>query len=230
MTMPVPSMPSSAPQRLQVAVTRRNDTDYIFDFWTALGWTILTCGIFSLYVVYRLMWRSVEHNKRRLEVLDAATALGWERAVAVGREEELTPQFQRLGAHLDEMRRLTTEFRDPVIWTIICAVSSGIGQIVAYVFLDMDLVSHEAAERAAEQELAGILSALGVPLALPPAGATKGRHNYVGRVIALLASCFIYSLWWLHDLMVEGNHNYRGDWEREDALWGAAAALAPPGE
>jgi hypothetical protein len=217
--------PPAATQRLQAAVTRRSESDYIFDFWTALGWTLLTCGVYSFYVIYRLFWRSVEHNKRRLEVLDAANTLAWERAVASGRADELTPRFQTVGLHLAELRGLTTEFRDPVIWTIIAAVSSGIGQIVGYVFLDMDLVRHEAAERAAEQELAGIWGALGAPVDLPAAGPTKERHRYVGRVVALLATCGLYGLWWLYDVMVQGNDNYRRDWVAEDSLWTAAGAL-----
>jgi hypothetical protein len=229
MSEPVPSVPRPTPaQRLQWAVSRRTETDYIFDFWTALGWMVLTCGIYGFYVVYRLFWRSVEHNKRRLEVLDAVTTMAWERATATGRGDELTARFRALGGHLDEMRRLTTEFRDPAIWTLISILSSGIGQIVGYVLLDMDLVRHDAAELAAEQELAAIFGALGVPLTLPPAQAAKQRHNYVGRVIALLATCGIYGLWWLYDLMVEGNDHQRRTWASDDALLAAAGALAQP--
>lgn len=226
MSVPTPPMPQpDAAQRLQQAVSRRNETDYVFDFWTALGWTILSCGLFSFYIVYRLFWRSVEHNRRRLEVLDAANALAWERATAAGRAEELTPRFQAVAAHLGELRAVSGEFRDPVIWTIIVAVSSGIGQVAGYVLLDMDLVRHESAERAAEAELAAIFTALGAPLAAP-AGTTKARHSYVNRIVALLLTCGLYGLWWLYDVMVEANRNYQRDWEHEDALWVAAGTLA----
>jgi hypothetical protein len=227
MTTPMPAVPLPNPlPRLQAGVARRSETDYVFDFWTALGWTLLTCGVFGVYVFYRLFWRSVEHNKRRLEVLDAGLTLAWERAVAAGRGEELTPRFQAAGAHLNELRALTGEFRDPVIWTIISLVSSGIGHIVGYVFLDMDLVRHEAAEQAVEQELAVIYAALGAPVAFPAPIVTKQRHSYVGRVIALLASCGLYGLWWLYDLMTEGNDHQRRNWESDDALWSAAGRLA----
>jgi hypothetical protein len=229
MSVPMPPVPQpNTVQRLQWAVTRRSETDYLFDFWTALGWTILTCGIYSFYVFYRLFYRSVEHNRRRLEVLDAALALAWERAVAAGRGDELTPRFQAAGGHLQELRRLTGEFRDPVIWTIISAVSSGIGQIVGYVFLDQDLVRHDAAERGAEQELVAIYAALGVTVALPAAGAPKQPHGYVGRVVALVLTCGIYGLWWLYDLMVQGNDHQRRDWASDDAFWTAAGSFAQP--
>lgn len=226
MSDPLPPVPQpDAVQRLRWAVTRRSDTDYIFDFWTALGWTILTCGIYGFYVFYRLFWRSVEHNKRRLDVLDAARLLAWQRAVAAGRGDELTPRFQALGAHLAEMQRLTTEFRDPAIWTLISVVSSGIGHIVGYVFLDLDLVRHDRAEQGAEQELVAICGALGVLVPLPAAGATKQQHSYAGRILALLATCGIYGLWWLYDLMIEGNDHQRRSWVSDDAFWTASGAL-----
>ncbi|MEX2292904.1 MAG: hypothetical protein WD691_03875 [Acidimicrobiales bacterium] len=211
--------------RLQTAVTRRSETDYMFDFWTALGWTILTCGIYSLYVVYRLFWRSVEHNNRRLEVLDSARLLAWERAVASGRGDELTPRFQVLGSHLGELRRLTTEFRDPVIWTIIVAISSGVGQIIGHIFLDLDLVRHERAEQAAELELEAIFGALGVSMAATAAAPPKGQHNYIGRIVATLATCGIYALWWVYNLMIEGNEHQRRNWASDDALWTAAGSF-----
>lgn len=220
----VPHLAVSPAERLRLAVSRRMTTDYLFSFWTALGWTLLTCGIFGYYVIYKMFERSVQHNQRRIEVLDAATTLAWERAVAAGRGDELTPWFQSLGAQIDVLRRVAGEFRDPALWTVICLVSGGIGQIIGYVFLDGDLTDHEAAERSAEEQLAAILAALGTPVALPPAPAPKGRHNVVNRIIALFASCGLYGLWWQYDLMEEGNANYRADWGREDAFLAALGA------
>ncbi len=213
-------------QRLQWSITRRTETDYQAEFWTALGWTVLTCGIYGFYVFYRLMWRSVEHNRRRLEVLDSAVALAWERAVAQGRGDELTPRFQQAAAHLGVLRHLTTEFRDPTLWTIISIFSSGVGHIIGYVFIDQDLVRHDAAEHAVEHELAAIFSALGAPLAPPAARQLKQAHSYGGRIAALLLTCGIYGLWWQYDLMVEGNAHHRANWASEDELWAATAGLA----
>lgn len=215
---PVPHYPVTPAERLRTAVARRQTTDYIFSFWTALGWTILTCGIFGYFVIYQLFRRSVDHNLRRIEVLDAATTLAWERAYAAGRGEELTPWFHSLGAQINEMRRVAGEFRDPALWTVISVFTGGIGQIIGYVFLDQDLCAHEAAERSAEEQLAGIFASLGTPVALPPAAPPKQRHNVGGRIVALLASCGLYGLWWQYDLMEEPNANYRTDWAREDAL------------
>ena len=74
---PQMAMPSAA-DRVRNAWHGRAESDYIFDFATALGWTILTCGFYAIYVVYQLVRRSREHNLRRIELLDAATTFAWE--------------------------------------------------------------------------------------------------------------------------------------------------------
>ena len=82
----------------------------------------------------------------------------------------------------------------------------------------MDLVTHDHAEGAIEAELSQVYAELGTPLTPPDPGRLKGRHNYVGRIIATIASCGIYGLWWLYDLMVEGNRHFEHNWRWEDSL------------
>src|ERR1700748_1074895 len=64
--------PSSAAARVRLAAQRRGESDYIFSYWSALGWSILTLGIYALYVFYQLVRRMRDHNARRLELLDWA--------------------------------------------------------------------------------------------------------------------------------------------------------------
>lgn len=207
-----------AADRLHHAWHRRAETDYRFDFWTALGWTILSFGLFSYYVAYQLCRRMRDHNIRRLQLLESANERLWQRAVEAGRANELAPSFQRVAAHLDVLRRMTTEFRDPALWLVIVLVSGGIGLIVLYVFLDQDLVKHGLAEAGAETELATIVAALGGPLPPRPAPVTKAHHNYGGRIVAVFASCGLYAYWWLFNLMDEGNRHFARDWAWEDAV------------
>jgi hypothetical protein len=69
----------------------------MFNYWSALGWTVLTLGIYGFYVLYQLVRRMRDHNARRLELLDAATTAAWEQAGRQGIQQELTPAFQRVG-------------------------------------------------------------------------------------------------------------------------------------
>ncbi|TMK87815.1 MAG: hypothetical protein E6G57_09330 [Actinobacteria bacterium] len=133
---PVPT--ASAVERIQRAYASRAESDYLFSFWTAFGWSILTCGVYGFYVVYQLIRRDRDHNRRRLELLDAATAAAWDRANSEGRGDELRGRFESMGVHLGVLRNMTTDFRDPTIWTVIWAVASfftGIGGLIVHLIL-----------------------------------------------------------------------------------------------
>lgn len=211
-----------AADRVRQAVRDRPATDYEFDFWTAFGWTVLTLGVFAFYVFYQLVRRSREHNRRRIAILDAAMEESWQRASASGRTDELQPAFQQIRADVEQLRRLDGDLRDPTLWLLFSILGGGLVWTAGAILLDHDLQRHERYERAAEDGLTRVFTALGVslPAAVP---ASKGAHNYVGRIIATVFTLGLYSLWWVADLMREGNANYRDDNEWEDAL---AAALA----
>ncbi|HEX4978690.1 MAG TPA: hypothetical protein VFV35_01375 [Acidimicrobiales bacterium] len=58
---------------------------------------------------------------------------------------------------------------------------------------------------------------------LPPARPPKPPHSYGLRIAATVATCGIYSYWWLADLMREGNDHFEADAAWEDALVGAVS-------
>jgi hypothetical protein len=219
--MPVPP----PAERIRLAWQGRGSTDYIFAFWTALGWTVLTFGIYGFYVFYQLVRRLRDHNARRLELLDAAVAFGWEEAGRRGLQEELTPSFQRASSHLGVLRKMTGDFRDPIIWLVLSVFASGIVHVIAFILLDRDLVSHDRAEVGVEYELTVIYGRFGQSLPLPDQGRVKSQHNYVGRIVATFFSFGLYFLWWYHDMMVEPNRHFYTNWSQEDALVAAVQAI-----
>lgn len=217
-----PGVPAA--ERMRITFQRREETDYIFSYWTALGWTILTFGIFGIYVFYQLMRRVRDHNRRRLELLDAATIVAWEEAGRRGLQDELKSNFERVAAHIGTMRQMTTDFREPAVWVVL-AVFSGIGYFVAFVLLDQDLVKHDSAEMGAQAELAVIYDRLGAPLPASPLARVKGKHNYAGRIVATIFTIGIYLLWWFYNLMNEPNHHFEENWSWENSLASAVQAF-----
>jgi len=210
--------------RLLAARDARGKSDYIFNFWTAFGWTLLTCGFYSFYVYYRLLERMREHNRRRLAFLEAANELAWQKAIEQGREDELRGRFERVGADLQVLRQMTTDFRDPAIWLLLILLGSTIAVIIVYWLLDADLIKHGGAESDAEMHLAELFQLLGVArVGLPPSPPPKPPHQYAGRIIATLLTCGIYTYWWLADLMREANDHFHRDWTWEDSLVVAVA-------
>ncbi len=218
-----PFLPAS--ERLRLAWQRRAQSDYLFNFWTALGWTVLTLGFYGLYVLYQLVRRMRDHNDRRLELLDAALAVGWEEAERQDLGEELTPSFQRAALQLAAMRGSTRELREPILWVVFAVVLRAIAEMVAFIILDEDLVHHDRAEVGIETELALIYGRLGQSVAPPDPGRVKAPHNYAGRIVAAVFSLGIYLFWWFHDVMEEPNRHFRINWATEDALAAAVQNL-----
>jgi hypothetical protein len=222
--MPAPP-PVLASDRVYNAWQGRSESDYIFHYWTALGWTVLTLGIYSFYVFYQLVRRMRDHNVRRVELFDAALTFAWEEAGRDGIQEELTPSFQRTGAHLDVLRRMTQDFREPVIWLVLAIIARGIVEIIAFILLDKDLVKHDRAEVGVEYELGLIYGRLGQSVPMPDQSGVKGENNYVGRIVATIFSLGIYLFWWYYNQMNDPNRHFEGNWMQEDALVAAVRAL-----
>ncbi|HXQ90787.1 MAG TPA: hypothetical protein VN768_04450 [Acidimicrobiales bacterium] len=211
--------------RILAAWRGRVETDYIFDYWTALGWTVLTLGFYGLYVFYQLVRRMRDHNARRVELFDATLAFAWEEAGRRGLQQELTPSFQRAEGHMGVLRRMRADFRDPVVWLVLAVIARGVVEVIAFVLLDQDLVKHDRSEVGVEYELALIFGRFGHPLPAPDQARVKAQDNYVGRIVATVFSLGIYLLWWYYNQMDGPNRHFQGNWAQEDTLVAAVQAV-----
>ena len=225
MLRPVTSPSASASDRLRVAWQRRYETDYEFKIPSAFGWFAVTFGGYGLFILDRLMRRSAEHNRRRAALFDAAAAFAWEQARAQGRSEELRPNFEVIADRIGVLDEQALRFRDPALWVVLTVVTFGVAALFAWRAIDADLVEHDAAERVAQAELAYIYSRLGWQIGSRHPTPAKGRHNFAARVGATIASFGIYSLWWMRDLMLEGNEHLERNWWFEDDLALASQSL-----
>ena len=236
---PVPSSSWAAPTmspvtRVKNAYESRHATDYYFEgIGVVIVLTIITCGIYGIFVFYQLMRRLREHNKRRLELLTAATDFAWQRSVATGIDDEVRPAFERISSHLGVLRQLTTEFREPAVWLVII-VGVGLATtgalafvpwMIGLVLIDGDFVRHDSHEGAIEAELSGIYGRLGQNVPAPDPSRVKGTQNYAGRIVATVLTCTIYGFWWMADAMRDGNWHFQWNWPWEDALAAAVQAL-----
>jgi hypothetical protein len=219
-----PQVPAA--ERVRLAAQRRDETDYIFHYWSALGWTILTLGIYGFYVFYQLIRRMRDHNARRLELLDAATTVAWEQAGRQGLQQEMAPSFERAAGHLSVLRQMTGDFREPVIWVLLAIVARGIAEIIAFILLDQDLIKHGQAEAGAWHELSVIYARLGQHLPAPDHGQVKRPDNYAGRILAAIFTFGIYMFWWFYNQMDEPNKHFTSNWAEEDHLVNAVDTLS----
>jgi hypothetical protein len=219
-----PPRTAPAADRLRLAWQRRHASDYVFHFPSALGWFVLTGGVYGFYALYQLLRRGRAHNRRRIELLDAATDFAWEQARARGLHEELRPQFERIAEHTRALHELNAEFRDPALWVVLGAATLGLAQLPAWVSVESDLARHDDAERAIEIDLAAIYSRMGAYLA--PPNASRAKRRRAGRRVALtVATAGLYAIWWVRELMREGNEHFRENWRFEDELANASRSM-----
>jgi hypothetical protein len=217
--------PSPPGDRLRLAWQARHESDYILEFPSALGWFLLTGGVYGLYVLYQLVRRGRAHNRRRVELLDAATAFAWEQARTRGLAEELRPQFERIAERMRALHELNGEFRDPALWVVFTVATLGLAQLSAWTSVDRDLARHDVAERAIEVDLAAIYSRMGAYLAPPSRTTATPRPRARRRLAATLATAGLYAVWWVRDLMREGNRHFRENWRFEDDLANASRSM-----
>ena len=97
-------------------------------------------------------------------------------------------------------------------------VARGIVEIIVFVLLDGDLVKHDYDEGGAENEFAFIFTRLGTPVDHPDPGRLHQPENYVGRILASVFTCGIYTLFWLYNIMDDGNRHFATNWVWEDSL------------
>ncbi len=213
--------PVTTDQQVAAAVGRRQTTDYIFDYWTALGWTLLTFGVYGIYVFYQLMRRMRDHNVRRLELLEAANSYAWEEAGRQGAQDQLRTDFEAVARSLAVLRHMTTEFREPVVWLVFYLFGSTVVNLVAFVLLDGDLVDHGIAEDQAQRGLARIYGRLGRSLPEPGPPPDRRRHRYAARIVVTIVSFGVYLFWWYYNMMDEPNRHFEANWAWEDALTSA---------
>jgi hypothetical protein len=241
---PVPSVPSGASgavpsvspvERIRAAYLRRNETDHYFsNIGVDIFLTVITLNIYGLVVFYQLMRRMRDHNRRRLDLLDAASEFAWQQAGNRDIAEELRPNFERTALHLGVLRQMTTDFRDPAVWLVIviavAVVGSPLGFIpwmIGLILLDGDLIKHDQAEGAVEAELSAIFARLGKTVPAPDPARMKSKQNYPGRIVATVFTCTIYGYWWQANAMRDGNTHFQWNWPWEDALAGAVQSLEP---
>lgn len=216
---PAPARPRD---RFVAAHRARRETDYEFEFWSALGWTVLSCGYYAIYVLYQQVRRSRDHIRRRGDLLEAAALVAWEHAEREGTTELVRPNFDRMTPHFEQLRALDRQFRDPGVWAVLGFVGGFIAHLVALALLDRDLIAHDRAEGAIEHELVQVYAAFGITLTEPDPTRVKAPHNIGGRVAATIGSCGIYAFWWVYDSMNDLNQHFAHNWRAEDEL---AAAI-----
>lgn len=220
-------------EQLVVAeVQRRDTTDYRFGYWTYLGWTILTIGVYSMYATYKLVERRHLHAQRRL----AFQSYMWHalnaRAESLGRKEEVTEGLDNLSRIYQQMEAFERRNkREPVLWMILRIVIGFVGAYINH-FLNKDLRFYEEWESSYAANAEWVMGRLGYPVQLPRRGKPIPDRSTGLYVLLSIVTFGIFTMYWRYTVMMDGNGHFDDDVAMEDALLRAlgiqSGGAAPP--
>jgi hypothetical protein len=215
-------------------VRRRDETDYRFSYWSYLGWTILTFGIYGHYATFKLVERRTLHAQRRL----AFQSYFWHalnaRAEAAGQREQVAEGLDNLSRVYQQMDAFERRNRrEPILWMLLRIVFSVVGAYINH-FLNKDMLFYDEWETSYAANAEWVMQRLGYPVALPRRR-TPVQSRSTGLYVVLSIVTFgIFAMFWRYSVMADGNGHFDDDAAMEDALLRAmglaeAAPFAPPG-
>ena len=199
-------------------VQRRDATDYRFNYWTYLGWTILTFGTYSIYGTYKLVDRRHQHAQRRLAFQSYLWHALNARAEALGKKEEVAEGLDNLSRIYQQMEAFERRNkREPILWTILRMVVTFVGGYINH-FLNKDLRFYDEWEASFAANAEWVMSRLGYPVQVPQRRQPIRDRSTGLYVFLTIITGGIFSLYWRAVTMNDGNGHFDDDAAVEDAL------------
>ncbi|MDD3718877.1 MAG: DUF4234 domain-containing protein [Actinomycetota bacterium] len=200
---------------LHYNVSARASTDFITDPGTAILLSIITCGIYGLYILYKLVERRDGHFKRMAAVVDASIAQL--RAKARGREEVIAGELAQLEQIRMRMATMSAE-RGAVIWLLICIFTNMVGYVILYYLLMQDYVEHDGMESQFFTVMSSALAKLGLSEQAGQAVPSVPRRDFVTFLLLTIVTCGIYGIYWMYVMIKDFNDHFMAQVPWEDFL------------
>jgi hypothetical protein len=199
---------------LEYFVAERANADWMTDPGMAILLSIITCGIYGLYILYKLVDRRDQHFKRMAGVVDASIAQL--RAKAQGREAEIATELSQLEQIRMEMTTMSAE-RGAAIWLIIC-LFTGIGSLILYYLLMQDYVKHDQVEAQYFTVMSSALAKLGLAGQAGQAVPNVPQREFVTMLLLSIVTCGIYGFYWMYVMIKDFNDHFMAQVPWEDFI------------
>ena len=205
---------------LEADVRQRNLTDWQTAFWPAILLSIVTCGIYMFYIIYKLLERREQHFERMVSFRTHLIEVLKEKAEAAGKTADLEQDIAALeGMNLDATNRDRAGEKSPVLWMVLSIV---VGVVIYYVyyFLNDDFRAHESNEHDFMLKASEVMNKLGITPNQIVTNTMVPERNFVTFLILTIVTCGIYGIYWVYTLITDPNNHFD-----DHAVW-ASQALA----
>jgi hypothetical protein len=208
-------------QNLYYYIQERVNSDWTTDAGTAVLLTVVTCGIYGLYVFYKLMERRDAHLARVANMVNTSVALLKEKAAAEGKTEEIAGELAQLDIVQREMFDQSRE-RGAVLWLILSIVF-GITMWIGYYFIMDDLSRHDQLEAQYFTLMSSALARMGAAAQASQAAPNMPERSYPLYLVLSIFTCGIFFFYWEYVLVDDGNRHVEAQVEWEDFIYSALA-------
>lgn len=196
---------------------QRAQTDWQTTFISALLLTIITCGIYGIYIIYKLMDRRLQHFERMISLRGHLVGVLREKAEEAGKTAEVEQDLSQLeGFHLDATTRDRAGEKSPVLWLILTIVFSPVVYYIYY-FLNDDFRAHESSEQLFMNKASEIMIKLGMTQQPVTPNSVIPERNFVMYLLLTIVTCGIYGIYWWYTLIVDPNLHFdnHAAWEAQ---------------
>lgn len=203
--------------------TRIRTDRRLFFFMDAILLPIITLGIWSLVVIYRMMHRRDEHFRREAALYrDLSEAIkGHIRDHGV--DPNTLPETAGLDAAIRDKEE-REQAKGAGLWLIISIITGGLGYIYVYYFLTVDFFHHEQREQEVLTKANLLLTSVGArPLILPQLELPE-RHYWL-NILASFLTLGIWAIIWYYHMMSDPNRHFERQWVWEDGLIGQLSSV-----
>ncbi len=208
-------------QNLYYYIQQRVTSDWTTDPGMAVLLTLVTCGIYGLYIFYKLMERRDQHLARMANMVNTSVALLNESAARRGASELIAQELAQIQMIQREMYEQSRE-RGAALWLVI-AVLTGIGTLIGYYFIMDDMARHDKLEAQFFTLMSSALASLGLSAQASQAAPNIPDRSFVAYLLLSLVTCGIFAFYWIYVLVEDGNQHVEAQVQWEDFLYSALA-------
>lgn len=212
---------SSLAQNLYYFIQQRVTSDWTTEPGMAVLLTVITCGIFGLYIFYKLMERRDQHLARMANMVNTSVAMLNEKAAMRGQSELIGQELAQIAMVQREMYDQSRE-RGAALWLVI-AILTGIGAVIGYYFIMDDMTRHDQLEAQFFTLMSSALAKLGLSAQASQAAPNIPERNFVVYLLLTLVTCGIFSFYWIYALVEDGNKHVEAQVQWEDFIYSALA-------
>ncbi|MHB8159701.1 MAG: DUF4234 domain-containing protein [Thermoleophilia bacterium] len=202
---------------LESDMRQRTETDWQTEFWPAFLLSIVTCGIYMFFILFKLLERREQHFERMVNLRTHLMDVLKEKAAAAGKTVDLEEDMKQLeGLDYDATKRDRQGDKSPVMWLVLSLVASPVVYYVYY-FLNDDFRAHESHERQFMLKASEVMNKLRnlSEKQIEPQMVVPER-NFVTFLILSIVTCGIYGIYWLYTLINDPNMHFD-----DHAVWEA---------